>query len=269
MAAAGDLGSAVGGGAPVNHLHTPDFPVFDPFLLACSDYAELTGYRFRGRLFKVHCGDDGETADNVEPCSAALRNAAHQAAPVVTEFAQRLQEGEELLLDSAERAYRLVMGEGIRNGMVATLRELSLWPPMPPPPGVQDGDCAYEDTSAPLPMIAQRAWNDEKRREALMPFHRRLSSASFVVDFASELGGVSAPDLSETHSTIMDGFMARVDEWEHSAQEQGEELASGTMRGWRALLGGLTTRMVASVFVAVFAFITGYVALRYGKRLQE
>lgn len=265
---------SVVGQADANHLSTPDFPAFDSLLQACREYAELTGYRFRARLFKVHSGEDvpavGATDDKVEPCSAALRDAARQAAPVIAEYAQRLREGEELLLDSADRAHRLVMGEGVRNGMVATFREVGLWPPMPPPPGVEDDDCSYEDTSAPLPIVAQRAFNDEKRREKLVPFQQRLSSASFIVDFATELGGVSAPDLAELHSNMMQGLMARVDEWELSSRARpAEDLASKKPAvGLMAYFGGLTKSLLAQVVVAVLAVASGYAALRYSSRIQ-
>ena len=34
----------------------------------------------------------------------------------------------------------------------------------PPPAGVAETDCAYEDTTAPMDVIAQRVWNGEALR---------------------------------------------------------------------------------------------------------
>ena len=43
------------------------------------------------------------------------------------------------LLECIDVAYRLVLAEGVRSGIIATCQELSLWPP-PPNPHVEADD---------------------------------------------------------------------------------------------------------------------------------
>merc|ERR1719375_1993474 len=87
-----------------------------------------------------------------------------QAAPAISCFADRLRSGERELVEEISRAYDVVMNESVRNAMVAAFRELGLWPPSPTPAGVGASDCDFEDLSAPIPVIAQRIYNDEARR---------------------------------------------------------------------------------------------------------
>merc|ERR1712129_197171 len=63
-----------------------------------------------------------------------------------------------------ERAFSVVMEESVRNAMVSAFQRLDMWPPRPTPAGVCMEDCSYEDVSAPLAVVAQRAYNDELRR---------------------------------------------------------------------------------------------------------
>merc|ERR1719375_445297 len=87
-----------------------------------------------------------------------------QAAPAISCFADRLRAGERELVEEMSRAYDVVMNESVRNAMVAAFRELGLWPPSPAPEGVADDDCDFEDLAAPIPVIAQRIYNDEAHR---------------------------------------------------------------------------------------------------------
>ena len=38
-------------------------------------------------------------------------------------------------------------GSGVRNAMIAAFQRLELWPPTPPPEGIEDDDCCYEASS--------------------------------------------------------------------------------------------------------------------------
>jgi len=276
----------VEGAAASHNLDASAFAAFGPLLAVCHDYAALTGCRFRERIFRSDAGEDVEPGV-ASSTPSALRTAALQAAPTVAEYAQRLQEGDEGLLETAERAYRLVMGESVRNGIIATLREFDLWPPRPSPPGVLENDCSWEDTSASLPEIAQRAYNDEARRGregAFQALIGRAATASFLVDFASEVGGVKTPKLAETHQEMMQEFMSRLEEWQLSGGASAAQ--GGHARARRALLAGLggdieTVRdlraqvqerwsknwessagTAANVAVAGLALVAGYAALR-------
>mmetsp|Transcript_57660 Transcript_57660/g.124674 ORF Transcript_57660/g.124674 Transcript_57660/m.124674 type:complete len:284 (+) Transcript_57660:35-886(+) len=221
------------------------FSAFAPLLRACQDYAELSGSRFLRGAFNDVAGEAKEEEQRGNGKSELIA-AKLRAAPAVEEFGARLRAGESALLECIDRAYRMVMAESIRSGIVATCRELQMWPPRPKPSGVKDDDCKYEDTSEPLPAIAQRVYNDEMRRlgeNALQPLLRRAATASFIIDFAGEAGAV-VPSLSESHHEMLQEFMKRVEEWLQS-QSPTEQAHSGnntpraSSRARRALLAGL------------------------------
>jgi len=158
-----------------------------------------------------------------------------------------LRAGDEALLECLRGATRLVATEGVRSGIAASCRELGLWPPVPAPTGVAEDDCAYQDTTAPLPVIAQRAFNEESRRgrdALLQPLRRRAATASFLADFAGELG-VLMPALTESHQDMLREFMARVEEWSATsggARGSGRSAGgagAGAERARQALLTGL------------------------------
>ncbi|CAK0870764.1 unnamed protein product [Prorocentrum cordatum] len=103
-------------------------------------------------------------------------------------------------MEELEKASRMVMSESVRRGVVATAQNLCMWPPDPPPASVAEGDCSYEDTSAPMDAIAQRAWNDESqraRRGGAEGLERRVLTASYLVDFATR-AGAPLPPVPET-----------------------------------------------------------------------
>ena len=55
------------------------------------------------------------------------------------------------MVEDLERALWINKSEGVRSVIVAALRELDMWPPFPPPDGIGESDCAYdEDMSSPL-----------------------------------------------------------------------------------------------------------------------
>lgn len=208
---------AVSSGSTPRPLDVEAFVPFGPLLEACQEYADLTGCRFQHGAFK---GIKGEALPADSGAESPLLAAKLKASAAVEEFTQRLQLGDEHLLQCVEHAYNMVMSESVRNGIIATCREVGLWPPRPTPADVGKDDCTYQDTAASLPAIAQRAYNDELRRkheEGLQVLVRRASTASFLVDFAGE-AGVSAPALSGSHQEMLEEFMTRVEEW--AVQEQ-------------------------------------------------
>lgn len=214
-----------------------DVDAFVPFrelLEACQDFAEHSGCRFQRRVFE---------AQTLPSEGQAMEAANRKAAPMVAEFTRRVQARDQELMDCVERAYRFVMAESVRSGIVATCREVGLWPPPDPPKGVPEDDCSYQDTTAPLPVIAQRAYNDEVQRlreASLQPLVRRAMTASFLVDFVGE-AGAPPPVLSESHLDMLREFMLRVEEWAaaSSAQVQPWPAASSP--------GGLASAAAAAV----------------------
>lgn len=217
-------------------LDAEAFAPFRELLEACQDFAELSGCRFQRRAFEAL------------PVDGPLSKAKAKALPAVALFAQKLQDMDQALLECVERAHRFVMNESVRSGIVATCREVGLWPPDPPPLGVSEEDCTFQDTTAPLPVIAQRAYNDEARRctdASLEPLLRRAMTASFIVDFAGE-AGLPPPPLSESHSEMLTEFMLRVEEWAEERGNRGQtDSALTTAR--EALVKGLSFGEAAKV----------------------
>jgi len=204
----------------------------------------LSGCRYQAFAF-----DGSDVVGRVASSKVADWKAAVQLAlPKVREFTKRLQAHEEGLLECVHLAYRLVMAEGVRSGIIATCREMCLWPPSPNP-DVDAEDCSYQDTTAPLPVIAQRAYNDEVRRDTHESFrllHRKATTASFLVDFASE-AGVSLPDLQH-HRVMLDEFMRRVEEWTPS---RGRFHLCPISKARDAVIGGLSQGGLVAEAVAL------------------
>lgn len=199
---------------PDTKLDAQAFPPFGELLEACQDYAILSGCRFQSYAFD---GSDvsGKMA-NLEEWKAAVQ----KAMPKVNEFRKRVQAQEPLLMESIDLAFRLISAEGVRSGIVATCQEMGLWPPNDV--SISDDDCAFQDTTAPLPLIAQRAYNDEMRREreeSLQMVYRKATTASFLVDFVTE-AGLTLPSLTESYREMLDEFMKRVEEWSQGASSR-------------------------------------------------
>lgn len=202
------------------------FRNFWPLLDASRDYARLSGCRFRSRSFDGIGGDDSGV-DLVERAVLAARRATSddsdakaRAAPTVYRFARRLRAGEAALLEELEKAFRIMMAESVRTAMMATCRLLELWPPPPAFAQVADDDCTFEDVSAPLPMIAQRLWNDEQRRMRLIPcegdadpMRRRAMMAIYIVEFAAA-AGAPMPRTPNTYDMMLEEFREKAAEWE-------------------------------------------------------
>jgi len=208
-------------------LDTEVFPHFRPLLEACEDYAQMSGSRFRNQTFEglqtLARSMNSETScksSSIVEQEAARREAKRRAAPTVQEFAKRLRLGEKGLVEELEKAFHMQTAEGVRNAMMSTCRALDLWPPAKLPVRVPRDDCAYEDVSASLPIIAQRLHNDEAQRQEAEaqtgtkdPVRRRALMAAFLVDFAS-VHGVPVPDVPETFEAILEEFYAKVNMWE-------------------------------------------------------
>ncbi|CAE7364235.1 rpl12 [Symbiodinium sp. CCMP2592] len=97
---------------------------------------------------------------------------------------------------------------------------LDLWPPQPPPPGIEDDDCCYEDVNSPVPVIAQRLYNDDVRRLLAVPcdgvqspWLQRALTAAFIVDFATEVG-LPSPEMPPTQQEMIEEFSLRIQEYE-------------------------------------------------------
>ncbi|CAJ1419914.1 unnamed protein product [Effrenium voratum] len=209
-------------------LDADAFPAFGGLLEACQDYASLSGGRFQGHAFEKESGEGD------------FKAAVRKAAAKVREFRKRLHASEPALLETVDSAYRLVMAEGVRAGIVATCQEMGLWPSNA---DVPEDDCSFQDTSAPLPVIAQRAFNDQKRREEelLQPLQRKATTASFIVDFFTE-AGLQLPSLSENHRDMLDEFMKRVEEWSATTSSLGSlDLRCPMLRAQRALAQSLAS----------------------------
>lgn len=218
-------------------LDTVTFLPFLELLEACQDYAELSGCRFLKRDFQKQ-----QLEGPVGAKPSAIQEAACKAAPTVEEFTQRVLAREEALRECGECAHRLVMTESVRAGIIATCREVGMWPPQPKPSEVPDDDYSFQDTTAPLAVIAQRAFNDEMRRgqdALLQPLSRRATTASFLVDFVTE-AGLPPPTLSSQHYDMLEEFMSRVDEWMGNNANAQNAGIGGRPTPREALLRGLS-----------------------------
>lgn len=223
--APGGQGTADLGLAESPKLDEGSFRHFRPLLAACQDYALHSGCRFRSESFDgipEYEGSSASPADAVGPTrsrDSGPRLAAKLcAAPVVREFSARLRRGDDAALaEELERAHRVVMAESVRNAMMGMLKALDLFPPAPPPVGVAEDDCSYEDVTAPLPVIGQRLYNDSVRRLTDATETRpsrvewRAATASFLVDFAEGVG-VALPLVPETQREMLRELAVRVQE---------------------------------------------------------
>mmetsp|Transcript_87747 Transcript_87747/g.232948 ORF Transcript_87747/g.232948 Transcript_87747/m.232948 type:complete len:290 (+) Transcript_87747:83-952(+) len=217
---------------PTCPLDVEAFRRFAPLLEAAQGYASHSGCRFRSGSFSGIPTDKPEGELGVESVPMVDASRARDygprlaakilAAPSVHEFGERLRAGEEGLVEEIDRAYRIVMTESVRNAMMGMFQALGMFPPSPPPRGIQDDDCAYEDMSASLQEIAQRLYNDQARRVLDTTggpgrLERRAMTAAFLVDFADGVGR-KLPPMPETQQGMLKEFAERTAE---HAKEQG------------------------------------------------
>jgi hypothetical protein len=179
------------------------FPGFKPLLEACQDYAIRPGLRFSHRAFDLLDDRELTPATTTHMPVDESSTPAMRAAPVVHEFARRLEAEEPALVADVEEAMRITAAESTRSSMICICREFDLWPPkfeacryeeiVPLEEEVPVEDCRYEDLDAHVCVVARCLYNDELRRErdAMEPTgrdgstRRRAGTASFVVDFAA------------------------------------------------------------------------------------
>lgn len=236
------------------------FPRFAALLDACQDYANFSGGRFSLEDFQgiPNAPQDGslqqvgiERANDSGPFLAAKL----RAAPLVRTFAECLLGGDVGLVEEVERCSRISWTESTKNVMKATLTGLSMWPPAPQSQVVEDDDCAYEDVSAPIAIIAQRLYNaehfsncDPKEADAINQLRHRARSAFFIVDFAEGIGA-PLPGMPETHRSMLDEFAERVKEWElirHGGANHGESTSSALDALRRAVASRMTPGVPAA-----------------------
>lgn len=193
------------------------FPHFKAFIHACQTYASLSGCRFSISAFDgIQCDSgtclpvvsDIRAKDDGPLLAAKLRAVRH-----VKDFANRLKNGEPYLLEDLTRAFHLVMKETARNSMIAYCKAEDFFPPLPAPSSVDDKDCSWDEVGlASAPVIAQRLYNDEVHRandaEALV----LAKTASFVVEFADEVG-VELPTLPPERTNMLQQFQQDLASW--------------------------------------------------------
>eukprot|EP00931_Biecheleriopsis_adriatica_P073728 TRINITY_DN47960_c0_g1_i1.p1 TRINITY_DN47960_c0_g1~~TRINITY_DN47960_c0_g1_i1.p1 ORF type:complete len:362 (-),score=81.04 TRINITY_DN47960_c0_g1_i1:44-1129(-) len=228
------------GSVPRGPLDERAFVNFAPLLAASQEYAGLSGCRFRSDSFSCLSGSPKEVK-----CSASQWTES-----TVREFADRLTARDPALLEEMEEALRIVMEESVRNAMIAAFREADLWPPEPRPEGIDDDDCRYEDLSSPVPVIAQRIWNDEVKRrqdtdsgDGRGSQFRRAVTASYLVDFAYEVGA-QLPAADERHMAMLSEFGAQMAEWNQAKRsaEAGCDASSPSRHGAALVLASATEK---------------------------
>mmetsp|Transcript_18435 Transcript_18435/g.49574 ORF Transcript_18435/g.49574 Transcript_18435/m.49574 type:complete len:289 (+) Transcript_18435:112-978(+) len=201
------------------------YPHWAELVDACEDYAALSGWRFVlsdfMRLDDASAPDDAHASDRDKQEAEARR----RAMPVALTFADDVRALAALPLSAREDSpfygefllcQRLVASEAIFNSMVATCNALGVMPKaeeMPASGG--EPDTAYQDTSRPLPAIAQCLANAlaARERHPHLGVQRkdRLLHASFIVDFGIEHGLAELKD--KTSEGMLRDFLERVKEW--------------------------------------------------------
>jgi hypothetical protein len=180
------------------------FPSFRPFLEVLEEYAKISGYRFKESDFNEEFEVIGPSINKV-----------------VKEYTDRIRAGDTDLLHEIGTASRLSEQEGIKNVMIATCKELKLWPPSTPD---RLESIAYSDTSEPLDAIAWALFNhDQGVRETNYESHKQLlRTASFLVDYAHAIGSINLTETSKGGSQLLLEFLERAKEWteRHAPQKR-------------------------------------------------
>jgi len=193
------------------------FPSFEKLIHLCQTYASLSGCRFSISAFDgIECDtvnrlpvvNEARSKDDGPLLSAKLR-----AVRGVRNFANRLKSGEPELLQDLTRAFHLVMKETARNSMIAYCKAEDFFPPLPAPSSVDDKDCSWDQVGlASAPVIAQRLYNDEVHRAHDAGALVRAKTASFIVEFADEVG-VELPKLPSERTSMLQQFQQDLTSW--------------------------------------------------------
>ncbi|CAJ1387874.1 unnamed protein product [Effrenium voratum] len=165
-------------------LDTEAFPHFAALLAASGDYARCSGCRFRKASFS-------DLPEGNEPLEGRVA-AKVKAAPLIKEFLEKVERHtDDALSEELNKAFNILWAESMRSSMAARCQQLELWPPCPPPPGIDDLDTDYAKDTTCLLAMAQRLYNQDRLRKE--SHTRRLSTASFLADFAFEAGLPTPP----------------------------------------------------------------------------
>jgi len=149
----------------------------------------------------------------------------------------RLLAGDLGLTKEMEHAHSIVMRESVRNVMISTCKALDIFPTQ-----VDGGNCNYEDLSVPLPIIAQRLYNDQARREFNATGEhsreqRQANTAAFLVDFASE-SDVKLPPMPQMQQEILTDFAQRTGEFTQDVADQSQNKLETLLDGVGAGMAG-------------------------------
>jgi len=193
------------------------FPSFAPLIHACQPYAKLSGCRFSIAAFD---GIDCNPATHVPVVTDAraqdagpLLSAKLRAVPIVRSFTEQLRSHEPDLLKDLAKAYDLVIKESVRNGLIASCKAADFFPPPSPPPNVDDEDCCWDEAgSFSAAVTAQRLYNDEVRRLHDAEQLVISKTASFIVEFADEVG-VGLPQMPAERIAMLQNFQQDLAEW--------------------------------------------------------
>ena len=152
------------------------FPAFKEFLNKTEPYARTEGFRFR-----------------------SIENFPVTQRPFLTEAAHALVAAREdsPLREDLRRALLLCESEAIRKVMVATCRELDLWPPRELTEGIQQTAWALYTHQKSLDSDA-----------VISSRHNSLTlTAFFIVDFAAAAGLAEATETSEGGKKLLKEFL--------------------------------------------------------------
>ncbi|KAF4688777.1 hypothetical protein FOZ60_002443 [Perkinsus olseni] len=185
-----------GGSSSSSCLDLDAFPAFKDLLRALSDYARITGFRYDPRDFQ-------DSSD------------FNSAGSVVRDYQRRLVSGTDReLWRQAVNAVRCAEQEGIRTVMVATCRDLGVWPESVKP---SESSCmAWQDTSEPLEKIAVALYNQQHNVADSADYQAVSRTASFISDFVYATVGSEDPELhqGEKSKLMLTAFLNRVKEYQ-------------------------------------------------------
>jgi len=172
------------------------FPAWAELLDACREYCRLSGWRFMPLDFDLRrpVPSPEALAARVRALPMVLRYAercrsAGQEGPLLSEFRQSQR------LLARDAAYQMMKKTCVALGVSRDPREASVRAQAL----VEEWDCAYEDATVPLPIIASRLQNHEARQNAGQDAEApMLLHATFIVDFAEAQGELKELRDSQT-----------------------------------------------------------------------
>jgi len=218
------------------YAESSPFEEWRALLVACEDYANLTGWRFVLSDFMAFQERQG---------TEALNAAREAAMPTALDYADRVRSCATACSDGAakphlitefEACQRIVATEAIYNSMLATVRAVGLGgvdvdaggggsgtemvPQLGGPDDVPDDEAdafAYHDMSQPIEVIARRLVAHERRLRATPEVHaekqRRALHASFIVEFGLEHGLTDRGGDATAEGSLTE-FLERLGEWD-------------------------------------------------------